>query len=274
MLMQSPWDMALAEGEGQDAEAKEDQQAKRQKNRHEDGDSNVVSCADPRTRAETWTESSSKSFLPPKGFKPLVLGASDLGTQSLEMLSALDAKQVWHICAPASVDVASIKELDLEAVLRGEAILSEKGVSYSMQEMPSDDSSLMLMSGTSGIYRPSTAKVARSFRLAVKAGSGTEASPAPGRPTFVAQRTGQKRAARQQPEGLGMQYRPFGSETKARPGLATCSAQQSPARKKTTQAADDDVTIADPMLTLTPSTAAAVSSGRASKKSKEAKAAK
>ncbi|RMZ89774.1 hypothetical protein DV736_g2983, partial [Chaetothyriales sp. CBS 134916] len=193
----------------------EDQQPKQQKN-----------------SAEASTKISSKSFVPPKGFSSLVLRASDLVAESTEMFSALDAKQVWHICAPASVDVASIKELDLEAALRGDAILSDNGVSYSMQETLSDNSSLMLLRGTSGIYQPSTAKVARSFRLAVKAGSGTKASSAQDEPTFVAQSTGQKKAARQQPEGLGMRYQPFGSETKARPTVGTSSAQPSPVRKK------------------------------------------
>ncbi|RMD39725.1 hypothetical protein DV735_g5404, partial [Chaetothyriales sp. CBS 134920] len=237
--------------------AEEDQQSKRQKNRS--------------TRVST-ESSSSKLFVPPKGFKPLVLDSSDLDTESSEMFSALDAKQVWHICAPASVNVAAIKELDLEAVLRGEAILSENGVSYSMQEMQAD-SSLVLMKGSSGIYRPSRAKVARSFRLAVKAGgsSGPKASSAPAKdvpvPTFVAQSPGQKKPPRKQPEVLGMKYLPFGAETKAQaPVVGTSSApQQSPAQKKRTLRAKD-IAIEDPMLSPSPSPIP-----RSSKKSKATK---
>ena len=161
-----------------------------------------------------------KQFAPPSGFTPLILGASDFASDTVEIFSDLDGKQLWHISAPASVNIASIKTLDLEAAMRGETILSESGINYSMQETSSEYESLMLTEDTSARYKPTRVKISKSFKLGIRSDTNDQKSstqeadhqsPSKTASSFVAQNSGQKKPLRQQPEGLHMQYQPFGS---------------------------------------------------------------
>ncbi|ETN45377.1 uncharacterized protein HMPREF1541_09208 [Cyphellophora europaea CBS 101466] len=154
-----------------------------------------------------------KPYRAPKGFEPLQAEASDL---DFEPLDNLDDKQVWHITAPASLDLTQIKQLDVAAALRGEPILDSGGISYSMQPSSEQAEVLLLPRGESVVYQQKT-KISRAFQLRYATGIDAAEPPTskagPPPPTnyhFTAQEPGTAKPVRKQPENLNYRYLPFG----------------------------------------------------------------
>ena len=174
-------------------------------------------------------------YAPPSGFDPVILGASDFASDTSELLLDLDCKQVWHISAPATLNLDPIKGLDLTAALQGDTILTHNNVNYSLQEVSVNGEALMLVDGESAKYGASKTKVSKSFKLGVRSGNEEQQpseksdanEPEISTPAFFAQHSGQKKLPRQQPEGLKMRYQPFG------PGSSTPRATpvNSPSKK-------------------------------------------
>ncbi|KAI9684062.1 MAG: hypothetical protein M1822_005890 [Bathelium mastoideum] len=76
------------------------------------------------------------TFVPPKGFEPVIPPRS-LSTTLLKPLRPLNlqGKQIWHIVAPASLPMDTIGEIAFDQAMKGESVASHKGTSYGVREI-------------------------------------------------------------------------------------------------------------------------------------------
>lgn len=154
-----------------------------------------------------------QAFRAPNGFQTL---STDTSSRDLQGFDNLDGKQVWHISAPASVDLTLIKDLDIGAALRGESILTASGINYGMQPSSDQAEILLLPSGDPVTYKQKT-MVNRAFRLRQVANDSTDSpsnsqseSPTADGFHFTAQVPGKKKQPRQQPSSLKYRHAPLG----------------------------------------------------------------
>jgi hypothetical protein len=120
----------------------------------------------------------------------------------------LSGEQLWHISAPDNVSIDAIKDLDIQAALRGESILEQNGVEYHMEPMVSAKDIVLLPQGTKSIYTQNTTRINKSFNLrqmSTRSNAQEQVSL-----VFTASKGGAKKVSRQQPKGLKMRYYPYG----------------------------------------------------------------
>lgn len=68
-------------------------------------------------------------YVPPKGFAAIPTPLNN-SSQAVKIFEDLEGKQIWHITAPASVSLNSMKEVTLDNVSKGDAVLSYEGIDY------------------------------------------------------------------------------------------------------------------------------------------------
>lgn len=155
-----------------------------------------------------------KSFKAPHGYEPLILSASDFASASASLFENLEGKQIWHISAPDTVNIDAIKELDIQAALSGQAILSKDGIDYNMHPSLASNEVLLLPQGSDSTYEQSEMKISRSFHLRQMSSKPKHQTKGQVEKTpliFTAVEEGEERIPRKQPEGLKMRYTPFGA---------------------------------------------------------------
>lgn len=162
------------------------------------------------------TRIATKPYKPPVGFEPMMLSASDYASDLAFLSEDLSGKQVWHISVPDSISIESIHELDIQAAMKGEPILSCDSVAYSMHATPSRGNMILLPQGTDGQYKPSRATIERNFHLQQIPKKTTLSGEQAG-PIFTAKEAGKPKVVREQPEGLKMRYVPFGAPSIKKP---------------------------------------------------------
>lgn len=165
-----------------------------------------------RKKAKTITSTvqiSAKPYKAPSGYEPLTLTASDYAADVATLFDDLTGKQIWHITVPDTISIESIKELDIQGALKGEAILSKNGVDYNMQSIPPRNEGVLLPQGTKSTYEQCPTKIQRSFHLRemIKKSQPQEKTSI----VFTATATGKAKVIRKQPEGLKMRYIPYGA---------------------------------------------------------------
>ncbi len=146
--------------------------------------------------------------------------ASDYTSDAAGIFVELGHKQVWHISAPASVNLSSIQELDISAALRGDPIVTQNGMRYGLQSTTSPTDNLLLPQDSNAAYRPSKTRISRGFQLKAIDQEGRNASnkstlddsstPSTEERVFTAQARGLSKPPRQQPAGLKTRYVPYG----------------------------------------------------------------
>lgn len=78
------------------------------------------------SRSQTVQLSAAKSFEPPSGFKAVNSGLSSSSNLAKLLQSTdLSKKQIWHITAPAQIDIKKIKQF-----ARGKAALKEPAIEH------------------------------------------------------------------------------------------------------------------------------------------------
>ncbi|KEF62673.1 uncharacterized protein A1O9_00646 [Exophiala aquamarina CBS 119918] len=161
-----------------------------------------------------------KAFQAPRGHEPLILSASDFASESASLFENLQGKQIWHISAPDTVNIGAIKELDIQAALSGQAILSKDGINYNMQPSFASNDVLLLPQGSDSTYEQSEMRISRSFHLrqmSSKPKLKHQTKDQAETPlTFTAVEEGKESIPRKQPGGLKMRYTPFGATPAAR----------------------------------------------------------
>ena len=172
-----------------------------------------------------------RPYKPPTGFKPRSITIPDSAARSTQFLThGLSGKQIWHITAPANASIDSIKTFAIAAIMKGEPIQNSKGTNYSFTAGPSVNKCLLAARSSENDYVPSKIPIHRTYHLRevinhqpVEARDSSNDSSAQKRKTmhFEAQSPeaedefalGMPKAkpARQQPKGLRMRYKPFGT---------------------------------------------------------------
>ena len=72
-------------------------------------------------------------YVPPKGFTPVPMNDRTV-SKSAGLFDNLEGKEIWHITAPAGVSMKDLKELAMDKVMSGEAVLSYKGTNYGFSQ--------------------------------------------------------------------------------------------------------------------------------------------
>ena len=151
-------------------------------------------------------------FEPPPGYEPASIFVHP-SSQAMNMFSPtnLAGKEIWHITAPSSVPISSIKEVSQQSILSRSSILSHKGSNYGLIPNSSTEQALLLPSAEDNNYKSHNAATIQSFHLQQIVSLPYHAL-SPAKPSNQSAPTTQayKRAPREQPEGLKMRYHPFG----------------------------------------------------------------
>ena len=162
-----------------------------------------------------------RAFKAPKGFERTTLSASDYADSSTVFLTEnLTKKQVWHITAPASLNISKIKPFDIQDVRSGKPIFSKNGVDYGFLTGLHKTEKLLLPSGDSVQYTQSVTPISGTYHLREMGRSQTknvadgdnENSEMP----FAARSPVASKSPREQPVGLRMRYQPYGSSSSSK----------------------------------------------------------
>ena len=123
----------------------------------------------------------------------------------------LAGKEIWHITAPSSVPISSIKEVSQQSILSRSSILTYKGSDYGLIPDSGTEEALLLPSAEDNNYKSHNTATIRTLHLEQIVGLPHHAlSPAKSSNQSAPIPHAHKRAPRAQPEGLKMRYHPFG----------------------------------------------------------------
>ena len=149
-------------------------------------------------------------YTPPASFEAATIRDHPSHKQS-ELLSplSLQTKQIWHITAPASVPISSIREVRKQSVTDGSVIMSYKDVEYGLVGNNEEThESLLLPSTEENSYTRSSIGITRTLRLQQVIHPGSKGSLSNAADLVRATYT---KPIPKQPEGLKMRYKPFGA---------------------------------------------------------------
>ena len=158
-----------------------------------------------------------RPYKPPAGFEDTTI--SILPTSKILEIFApknLVGKQIWHITAPMSVPVTSIKQISTQSLRNGSSILSyedaEYGLSSESRTEQASNHALILPSTQHNEYRLSRIPITKTIHLQqlVKLPNRAHEISSSSLSTGLKPRT-HVGAPRQQPKGLRMRYHPFGT---------------------------------------------------------------
>ena len=180
--------------------------------------SSAAATVPPRKKARPTapTAIAPKAFKPPNGFEKTKRPATDYAHDSTAFLSEdLARKQIWHITAPASVNIGEIQSFNIQDVRSGKPVFSKNGVDYGFLTGLHKNERLLLATTEDVEYTPAGAPVSGTYHLREisksqpknNAGADKEISGI----SFAANSTIPPNAPRQQPPGLRMRYQPYGS---------------------------------------------------------------
>ena len=95
--------------------------------------------------------------------------------------------------------------------MRGEAVLTHDGATYSMQPLVHNNDPSVLYRDSNGTYKQASNKVERSFDMRTISTQAKNPSATGAPVAFAATETGKPKEVRQQPGGLKPRYTPFGT---------------------------------------------------------------
>ena len=184
------------------------------------GSSDKTSLQSPRKKSpvrKTIPQQSTKTFQPPAGFESTSISLHPASKLS-EILapSNLQGKQIWHITAPESVPITLVKEVSTQDISNGTSILEYHGAKFGLVlESDVEQTSgraLLLPSSKMNAYRPSKPAIIKTLHLQQLVNLPSHPSePAVPSNSSASASESYRKTPRQQPEGLRMRYRPFGT---------------------------------------------------------------
>ena len=151
-------------------------------------------------------------YEPPPGFEPATIVVHP-SSQVMNIFSPanLEGKEIWHIAAPSSVPISTIRELSQEKILSRSSILSYEGSNYGLMPDPSTKEAFLLPSAKDNEYKSHNASTIQSFHLQqIVSLPHHVISPTKSTNQSVPIPQAHKRPPREQPKGLKMRYHPFG----------------------------------------------------------------
>jgi len=171
-------------------------------------------------------------YEPPPGFEPASISTHPSSTISEILASSnLAGKQVWHVTVPASIPVATIKEVSAQSIQSGESILSYKGADYGLVPESGAEASnraLLLPSSRRNYYQPSRIPILKILHLQQLVKIPNHAHQSAGIPTSAPKPKTHVKAVRQQPQGLKMRYHPFGASDSSDSDVSGMTANKAP----------------------------------------------
>ncbi|KAJ9647252.1 hypothetical protein H2201_003852 [Coniosporium apollinis] len=177
-------------------------------------------------------------YEPPVGFaaaKPSAAPSSNIA--NLLNPKNLEGKQIWHITAPATVPITSIKEVALDKVFRGDTILEHNGKNYGFKADTEGEkrTTRVMMPGAKG-YTPvptgnlETLHLQQVVRLPHL--SKKQADPMRGSDAAASYDTPAVKVIRQQPKGLRMRFRPSGFGDEDPGSIGSSESEDSPVEEQ------------------------------------------
>ncbi|KAK7193194.1 hypothetical protein DPSP01_008201 [Paraphaeosphaeria sporulosa] len=175
-----------SEESSDDAETdmKQAQQREAQKKQKEDSDSSTEVSSDssdeseeeaapPQQRADARTAHSqsqtvtfqqARPFVPPEDFKA---ASTERAASSAitNIFKNLDGKQIWHITAPEGVSLKDLRQLAMDKVQKGEAVLDHKGTSYGLAPAEVGVGGREVMIPVANGYRAIPTQVSQSYHI-------------------------------------------------------------------------------------------------------------
>lgn len=185
----------------------------------ESGSSDKTSVQSPRKESpvqKSIPEQPIPIYEPPAGFESTSISFHAASKLS-EILapSNLQGKQIWHITAPESVPISSVKEVSTKNIGNGASVLEYHGAKYGL--IPESDAeqassrALLLPSTQTNDYRPSKTAVIKTLHLQQLVSLPSHALGSTVHQDRSASASeSYRKTPRQQPEGLRIRYRPFG----------------------------------------------------------------
>lgn len=186
----------------------------------ESGSSDQTSLQSPRKKSPTRRparEQTTQPYKPPPGFEPASISVHPSSKLSeIFAPSNLTGKQIWHITAPASVPLASIKEIRGKSIENGTSVLTHNGANYGLlpdaDGEQAGDYALLLPTAQSNDYSSSKRSINQTLHLQKFVSLPSHAAPPTvPRPDATAAPVSYKEKSRPQPQGLKMRYHPFGA---------------------------------------------------------------
>ncbi|MCJ1459074.1 hypothetical protein MMC28_009451 [Mycoblastus sanguinarius] len=185
-----------------------------------DGDGDEASTQSPKKRSlppKPAPKQTLSSYKPPLGFE-LASVSHNPSSKLPETFgsSNLLGKQIWHITVPASVPISSVKEVSMQSIQKGTAVLSYKGAEYGLvadtDAQSISSQALLLPSSQSHDYRPSWTIISNTLHLQEIVNLPNLARIPPrvldDKDTTT---SALRERVHQQPQGLKMRYHPFGT---------------------------------------------------------------
>ncbi|KAK3168187.1 hypothetical protein OEA41_004633 [Lepraria neglecta] len=180
------------------------------------------------------SKQASGPYEPPPGFEAPSISVHP-SSKAAEIFSPayLAGKEIWHITAPASVPIASIKEVSMQGIKARTSILSHKGADYSLVPESgaeqANNQALLLPSIQTNSYQTSTSTIIKTLHLQqlVNLPNHTTSPAKPSNQTATVPEP-QKNAPRQQPQGLRMRYHPFGASDESETELSPANVAKAP----------------------------------------------
>ncbi|KAF4305254.1 RNA polymerase I subunit RPA34.5 [Botryosphaeria dothidea] len=155
-------------------------------------------------------------FEPPSGFK-LIKSGLNPSSKLAKLLQSTDLskKQIWHITAPADVDIKQIKQFARDGAALKKPAIEHKGVGYAfVPEQKDTRISAKLLVPTEKGYSAVPAEISETLHLQqiVNIPKLSENKAESSRSSGVTQKFVERpwKPARPQPEGLRMRYKPYG----------------------------------------------------------------
>ena len=167
-------------------------------------------------------------YEPPSGFETATIAfAPDSRLDDILSPSNLERVQIWHITAPASIPISSIKELSARSIVDGSTILSYKNAEYGLvpdtadaSETSANAQTMLIPSVQRNEYRSTGTKISKTLHLQqlIKLPSHNLPSQTVSNGAIGSVKR-YSRPRNEQPKGLKMRYHAFGIPGVSKPDL-------------------------------------------------------
>ena len=181
-----------------------------------------------RSEQEEQAIQPSTPFEPPAGFQSAIVSFHPSSKISeIFAASNLTGKQIWHITAPMSIPIESIKEVSSQSLQDGAPVLSHKGSEYGLaldsHIEHANNHALLVPHTQKNEYRISKVPITKTFHLQQRVNLPDRAHEPPS--PLISRPLTHIKVPRQQPQGLKMRYRPFGASEDSEPDEDAMPAQ-------------------------------------------------
>jgi len=119
----------------------------------------------PRPQSHAIDFQPSQPYIPPKGFNRVPLDDRTIANTA-RIFENLGNKQIWHITAPAGISLKEMRQLAMDKVLDGQALLTYKGIDYGFSPtVQSEDLAQEVLVPGKTVYKAVPARISQTLHL-------------------------------------------------------------------------------------------------------------